>query len=241
MNNVEEQKEETVVSGPIAEVEKQIDSQGDGNTSSMVEDLEKRYAAQEALVREREKEVEERTRALLDALYDAKKYLLILEQADLIVILLDGASRKFVYLNKRCEDLFGFERNEVLRSRTPEIFQFVALESHRDLFGDEFEESMESGKSFRNSFAYTAKDGHEGVVRLTVSKFVDEGGGVLYVFLGEDITSERERERIERKRTEETERLNQLMIGRELRMIALKEEIRHLRLTIATLKGGEEI
>lgn len=192
--------------------------------------LRKRFAEQEILVQQREKEIEERTRALLDALYDAKKYLLILEQADLIVILLDGASHRFVYLNKQAEDIFGYKRDDVLRSSTTDILQLVPLVRGSELFNGEFQTTLNEGGVFHGDFAFIKKNEEQGAVRLTVSRFAEEGGAVLLVILGEDITTERERTREERQRVEETERLNQLMIGRELRMIALKEEIRRLRM-----------
>lgn len=200
-----------------------------------IADLEQRFAEQEQLIRQREKEVEERTRALLDALYDAKKYLLILEQADLVVMLLDGASQRFVYFNKRSEDVFGFNRDDVLRKETPKILGLVPLALSGVLFGGEFEKILASGNLFRGAFAFTGKTGAQGTVRFTASRFVEEGGGFLYVLLGEDITKEREYKREERKRIEETERLNQLMIGREERMIELKRELRDLSLRCDSL------
>lgn len=215
----------------ILSVEQQMKGEvadGKEDPLQVIAGLQQRFAEQEQLVRQREKEIEDRTRALLDALYDAKKYLLILEQADLIVMLLDGASRRFVYFNKRSEDVFGFPRDDILRKETPEVLNLIPLVRDAALFGDEFEKLLSDNNIFRSTFAFTSKTKAQGAVRLTISKFIEEGGGFLYVLLGEDITREREAERFERRRTEETERLNQLMIGRELRMIELKKEISEL-------------
>jgi len=58
---------------------------------------------------------------------------------------------------------------------------------------------------------------------------LDERGKIVEIqSVGRDITEQKEAEQSLRDRAEELQRLNRLMVGRELKMIALKAEIAHL-------------
>lgn len=179
------------------------------------------------LAEQREKQIEERTRALLDALFDAKKFRLVIERADMLVALIDSASRRFIFVNKLWEQVTGFGRDMLIGKKTFDFLHLTPLERQPKLFSPEFDARLLSDGYFRGSFVYQEEHGDERALSLSISRFEDDAGGVLFVVIGYDISEERERNARERSRIEEVEKLNQLMINRELRIIELKRQLIH--------------
>jgi PAS domain S-box-containing protein len=177
------------------------------------------------IAQQREKQIEERTRALLDALFDAKKFRLVIERADMLVALIDSASHRFIFVNALWEQLTGFTREEVVGKETFDFLHLEALERQPRLFSPEFDARVIAEGSFRGSFVLKDKKGDEQALSLSLSRFEDDAGGMLYVVIGRDIKEDRERLARERSHFEEVEKLNQLMINRELRIIELKRQV----------------
>lgn len=188
-------------------------------------ELKQKATENQMLAEEREKQVEARTRALLDALFDAKKFRLVIERADMLVALIDSASHRFMFVNALWEELMGYTRDEVVGRKTFEFLELTALERQAKLFSPEFDEYIRTQGSFRGSFVYREKLGSERALSLSLSKFEDDAGGMLYVVIGRDISEDRERTARERSHIEDVEKLNQLMINRELRIIELKRQL----------------
>ena len=188
-------------------------------------ELQKKAKENLLLAEQREKQIEDRTRALLDALFDAKKFRLVLERADLLVAMIDAASRRYIYVNALWETLTGFSRNDVVGKKTFDILKLNPLEHALVLFSSEFDEYITLHGVFHGSYVYTTQNGEEYAFSLSISRFDDDAGGFVYVVIGRDITEDRERTLREKEHVEEVEKLNQLMINRELRIIELKRQI----------------
>lgn len=191
----------------------------------LIDELKQKAAENQVLAEEREKQIEARTRALLDALFDAKKFRLVIERADMLVALIDSASHRFMFVNTLWEELTGYARDEVVGRKTFEFLQLQPLERQAKLFSPEFDEQIRTQGSFRGSFVYKEQLGGERALSLSLSRFEDDAGGMLYVVIGRDISEDRERSARERSHIEEVEKLNQLMINRELRIIELKRQL----------------
>jgi PAS domain S-box-containing protein len=190
--------------------------------------LKQKAAENMILAEEREKQIEERTRALLDALFDAKKFRLVIERADMLVALIDSASHRFIFVNTLWERFTGFPRDSIIGKKTFEALSFEPLEhleKQPKLFSAEFEMQIQSDGFSRGTFVSVDPTGSERAVSLSFSRFDDDAGGMLYVIIGRDISEDRERSARERARIEEVEKLNQLMINRELRIIELKQQL----------------
>lgn len=177
------------------------------------------------LAEQREKQVEERTRALLDALFDAKKYKLALDQADIIVSLIDVASHKIIYANELFGRVFGYEIEQIVGRKSIEILNLIALSMSHDLFTDDFHSIMKNNRFIKGSYIATTKYNSEKQVDLSFSRFDEEGGGAIYVIIGRDVTEERSITAKEKEYAENIEKLNRLIINRELRIIELKRKI----------------
>ncbi len=188
-------------------------------------ELEKKAAENLVLAEQREKQIEDRTRTLLDALFDAKKFRLVIERADMLVALLDSASHRFIFVNALWEQLTGYEREQVIGKKTLEFLQLIPLERQSKLFSPEFDAEISQQGAFHGSFVHRDKAGNERAFSLSLSRFEDDAGGMVYVVIGRDITEDRVRSARERSHVEEVEKLNQLMVNRELRIIELKKQL----------------
>lgn len=176
-------------------------------------------------VEEKEKLIEERTRALLDALFDAKKFRIVLELADVIVMLVDAAGGRIVYANLLFEKVTGYNREDVIERKTITILNLISLHKQSAMFSPEFDAKVKELGAFRENYICTTADGSERELVLSTSRIEEEGGGSLYVLIGRDVTDERALAQKEKQHLEELEKLNQLMINRELRIIELKQKL----------------
>lgn len=188
-------------------------------------ELTKKASENSQLAEQREKQIEERTRALLDALFDAKKFRLVIERADVLVALIDSASHRFMFVNALWERITGYSRDSLVGKKTFEFLEFEPLSRQPKLFSPEFEAQLLAQGSFHGDFVLKDQAGDEQALSLSLSRFEDDAGGMLYVVIGRDIAEDRERSARERLHVEEVEKLNQLMINRELRIIELKRQL----------------
>ncbi|HXK38324.1 MAG TPA: PAS domain S-box protein [Candidatus Paceibacterota bacterium] len=191
----------------------------------LINELKQKASENLTIAEQREKQIEERTRALLDALFDAKKFRLVIERADMLVALIDSASHRFIFVNTLWEQLTGYSRDEVVGKKTFEFLHLEPLERQPKMFSSEFDAQIAGEGSYRGSFVLTDKNGDEQALSLSLSRMEDGAGGMLYVVIGRDIREDRERLARERSHFEEVEKLNQLMINRELRIIELKRQV----------------
>ena len=101
------------------------------------------------------------------------------------------------------------------------------------------DEMQKTKKSLVAEVGFTKKDGSPVFANLTVDFYYDENGAPqhIYAFLN-DITKQKETEAELKEHNKEIENLNKLMIGRELKMVELKEALKKAQGEIEMLKTG---
>ncbi len=97
-------------------------------------------------------------------------------------------------------------------------------------------------KNFAAEVGFTKKDGKTVYANLTIDFYYDETGTPqhVYAFLN-DITKQKETEAKLKEHTKELEDLNKLMVGRELKMIELKEKLKIAEEELTTLRKGVSV
>lgn len=155
-----------------------------------------------------------------------ERFKLIFEHSS-IGIALVSTKGEWMDVNPAICKILGYSKDELLDMTFQEI-------THEDDLNDDLDlvKKVLHGEipSYEMEKRYIRKDGHVVFALLSVSLVRDEDGGPMY-FISQiqDISSRTEVEDKVRQQLDEMERMNQLMVGRELRMVELKEEIKSLR------------
>jgi PAS domain S-box-containing protein len=152
----------------------------------------------------------------------------LLDLINALVVMLNRDGN-VVMINKRGLEMLGYSREEVMGKNW--LHTFVPIESMKEV-EERFEKIIE-GNIKENEI-------HENGVLTKGNKILliswhnsvikDENGRVVSTLsLGDDITLQKEEEIKKEEYGKELERLNGAMVGRELRMIEMKNEINRLR------------
>lgn len=149
----------------------------------------------------------------------------IIESTDDAVITktLDGIVTSW---NKGAEKMFGFSKQEILGQSIKLIYP-----------NEKYQEMLDILTKIKNSQAVDhfeskrqTKDGKVIDVSLTVTAVKDHEGNIVgAASVIEDITESKLSYQKLKQRNDELEKLNTLMVGRELKMVALKKEIEELK------------
>jgi PAS domain S-box-containing protein len=148
---------------------------------------------------------------------------------------------RIIRINPFIEEKFGVKSEEIRLKHCYDVFGKYANDKGRqgrDKICDECQ------------VIHTLRDGrvhiHERkiasgyIIRNISAPIRDENGNITGVVeMIEDITPQKELEDKLRQRLEEVERINKLMVGRELKMGQMKEEIRRLKEEIRRLEAGK--
>lgn len=150
---------------------------------------------------------------------DLEKYKLALDSArnHIIITDIDG---KILYANKSVEILTGYSAEEVI-GQNPRLWGGRMPE---EFYGKLWKTIKVDKKVFEGEINNKRKNGELYIAQTTISPIIDNVSSELVGFVGieEDIT--------DRKRGEdETKKMNELMVGRELKMVELKKEIERLK------------
>ncbi len=113
---------------------------------------------------------------------------------------------------------------EELRSRT--IFELAVKEA--EVIRKNLSAAYAAAAPSTVESAYRCKDGRVVAVEITQTAFQMQGRQAVLAYV-RDITERRENEERLRKSMTELERFNRLMVGREVRVIELKQEVNTLR------------
>lgn len=158
------------------------------------------------------KESEERARLIIDSAMDA-------------IVIIDEKSC-IVGWNKQAEQIFGYRKDEVVGFKLEEKVSFAR---HQVISKEGFKHFLDKRQDMdfhrRFNIDVIHRDGHLMVVEMSISSIFIEGKEHFSVFI-RDITEIRQNEEMIRQRTETMERMNKLMIDRELKMMELKNEIK---------------
>ncbi len=129
--------------------------------------------------------------------------------------------------NKAFTDLLGYTLTELQSMRYIDL----VLEEYRQTLVQGIEGIQKRiKKNFSTEVGFTKKDGTIIYTALTIDFDYDKNGAPqhIYAFMN-DITERKTTETKLKEHAKELENLNRLMIGRELRMIELKNEIKALK------------
>jgi PAS domain S-box-containing protein len=158
-------------------------------------------------------ESEERARLIIDTALDA-------------VVILD-ADERIIGWNKQAEIIFGYDYEDVQRH----LFSEMVSPAFRTTFLETFKKFSQSGEAehinSRMSLEALHRDGKIFPIELSISPFYVRKNIHFSLFI-RDIASFKELEDIASERTKIMEKMNKLMIDRELKMVELKEEIKKL-------------
>lgn len=195
----------------------------------------------EDMVRERTSELSaevlERKAAELALRVSEERFRAVLETASDAIICLGPQDRIYIW-NRKAEEMFGYPASEAVGSEmhgliVPERYREKARKRLNDFFrsgnGDMLGRTVEV-KAMR-------RDGTELPVEVSLAAFSLEGKWNV-VGIIRDITARKLLEEELRRNIEDLERMNRLMVGRELRMEELREEVRRLRDRVRELDDG---
>jgi len=147
--------------------------------------------------------------------------------------------------NPAAERLLGYAAAELVGKRTPEVFhdaQEVAARSQEltTELGREikpgfttFVVKSERGQPDQREWTYIRKDGVRFPVLLSITTLFDDRGQITgYLGIATDLTDRKSAEEKLRATLLELERLNRVMMNREVRVLELKREINEMCLAV---------
>ena len=139
--------------------------------------------------------------------------------------IITDANGVIVYANQAAQKITGFTFEE-MRGNTPRLWGgLMSNEFYQNLWKSKLE-----GTSIKTELINRRKDGTLYNVLANITTIRNRKGEVIG-FIGneEDITQIKQKEEELLRRTDEAESLNKIAVGRELKMIELKEEIKKLK------------
>ncbi len=155
--------------------------------------------------------------------------------ADAIICL---KSPDTIYLwNKKAEEMFGYSVDEAMRKP---LHQLIVPEIYREKAYAGLKEFYQTGRGavVGKTLELTAlrKDGTEFPIELSVSA-MNIGGEWHSTGIIRDISGRKRLENELRDKLDEIERFNKLMVGREIKMGEMKQEMQVLKERITELEG----
>ena len=159
------------------------------------------------------KKIDNRLRLLMAAVKEAPDGVLVMDLKGVIT-----------YSNKAMERIYGFSIKDNLGKNI----------NNMNIYSEVMDNTIISVIKKRGRFSgeveVTHKDGHRFFVLLTASMVKNKKGKPMaMVSIVKDVTKRKKAENALKEKVEELERINKLMIGRELKMIELKREIARLK------------
>jgi PAS domain S-box-containing protein len=134
-----------------------------------------------------------------------------------------------IFWNKAAVTMFGYKSAEVLGKQ---LHKIIPLQMDNTKFKHDFSQFGKTGKNWVVGGTFDLevkrKDKSSFNIELSVGSYKEKGHW-LAVGIMRDISARKQMEKEFQERLEESEKFNQLMVGRELKMIELKEEISRLK------------
>lgn len=140
-------------------------------------------------------------------------------------IFVKDINHKWVLLNDAFCTFIGHSRQELLGKSD---YEFLPKEQ-ADIFWKKDEEVLKSGETNINEELITNFKGELRTIVTKKSVYSDNLEQKYIVGIIRDITEMKNIENINKKRTEELEKINKLMIGRGQKMIELRNELEDLK------------
>jgi PAS domain S-box-containing protein len=145
-----------------------------------------------------------------------------------LVLVLDKEG-KVIFVNKKAAEVLGYKEEEILGKDW--FLDFVDEEERERV--KKVHQELILGKITPNehviNFVVT-KEKRKRLISWNNTVVFNQDKDIFATFsVGNDITEEKEKEEALRQKTEELERLNKLLVGRELKMIELKDQLKKLQ------------
>jgi PAS domain S-box-containing protein len=174
---------------------------------------------------ELEELIKERTSELKDERDKAQNYLDI---AGVIIMVLDE-NQNIILINKKGAETLGYD-NEIELLGLNWYDNFIPendREKRRFTFNDIFSETISNSTYLENTIL--TRTGETKLIAWKDTALRDHNNKIIGLLSsGEDITLRRKNEETLQERTKELEMFNKTMMGREVRIIELKEEVNAL-------------
>jgi len=150
----------------------------------------------------------------------------IIESLPDMVFVKDAEELRFVLFNKAGEELLGFDRKEMIGKNDYDFFP----KEQADFFTKKDREVLAGGVVVEiDQEEIETKQGKR-ILHTKKVPLIDEHGRVAYLLgISEDITEKMHQAAELKRKLEELEEANKLMVNRELKMIELKKEIEQLK------------
>lgn len=163
-------------------------------------------------------------------LVDAQKLAAIVENSFEAIMIVGANDGHYEYVNKAWEGVTGWSREEVVGKESPRILN--SGKHPKELFEKMWKKIM-TGETYVGEMINKKKDGTLFNTEVVILPIKDSNGTIVYYAeISRDITERKKADLDMIRQSTELERSNKLMIGRELKMIELKEEIARLKAMI---------
>lgn len=140
-------------------------------------------------------------------------------------IFVKDANSKFVFANNSLCDMLGMKKDAIIGKTLGESLPKTEM----DLFLKNDRMVIDSGENNISEESLTGKDGKVFNIITKKTRYVDEKGDRFLIGIIHDITLRKNMELELQNKISELERINKLMVGRELKMLELKKEINELK------------
>ena len=152
------------------------------------------------------------------------------------VVFMTGTDGIIRYVNPAFTALYGFEEQEVL-GQNPRILKSNKQEAE---FYKKLWKNLNEGKRVTVELVNKTKEGKLVDIESSLTPVHGPGGGTMgFLAIQRDVTLKKVAEKHVVLRNEELEKLNRLMVGRELQMVKLKKEVEKLEKIISTMNLGK--
>jgi len=191
--------------------------QAEDEIRGLNEDLDKR-------VRQRTTDLELANRELQDRGTELKKLSHAIEQSPAIVVITD-IEGIIQYVNPAFTRTTGYTRQEAV-GQNPRILKSG---EHSPEFYKRLWDTITNGDVWSGEFANKKKDGELYWEKTAISPTRNEAGDIThFIAVKEDITERKQMETEMQRNLEDLERFTSIIIGREERMIQLKQEVNEM-------------
>ncbi len=148
---------------------------------------------------------------------DLQKYKLAIDSASNHIVITD-VDGKILYANKAALNLTGYSKDEML-GQTPRLWGGMMGRPFYERFWDQIKNKR---NVYSGIFENKRKNGEKYLAQATVSPIIDENDELLgFVGVEEDVTEERRVQRENKESLSKLAKFNELMVGRELKMVEL--------------------
>jgi len=152
---------------------------------------------------------------------DLAKFKLALDSNNSHVIITD-ADGFIVYANDSVTRLTGYNREEII-GKTPRLW---GKQMPGDFYTKFWDTIKNKRQVFRGEVTNRRKSGELYIAEAIVSPIISQDGELLgFVGAELDVTDRKKSEENKQKHTDEVEKLNDLMVDREIKMIEMKKEL----------------